>query len=232
MLDRNPIDLTLAGLQPEVMRGAISILLDSPDYDAVISVVGSSGVAQPHLMADAIRDSLAHSTKPVLAYTQPHAPAAAQRINGSGGVAFSAPESCAGALKALALQGSYARQRPGQLGAAPLAESVALADLQPGPLDEARSAQSLQHGLPPLGYDTLVREGDWLPALDALLETLKLAQAPVQAALDELRQADAGQRKAWAIALLAGQLRAGARWRGALSWRCPAGGLDPLAAAQ
>lgn len=141
VLDRNPIDLTLAGLQPEVMRGAISILLESPDYDAVISVVGSSGVAQPHLMADAIRDSLASSEKPVLAYISPHAPAAAQRINGSDGVAFSAPESCAGALKALALQGSFARQRLGLVGAAPSAEPVALADLQPGPLDEARSKQ-------------------------------------------------------------------------------------------
>ncbi|WP_295515683.1 formate dehydrogenase accessory protein FdhE, partial [uncultured Pseudomonas sp.] len=76
--------------------------------------------------------------------------------------------------------------------------------LAPLPLDEARSARSLAHGLPPLGYDTLVREGDWLPALDALLETFKIEQAPVQTALDEMRQADAGQRKAWAIALLAG----------------------------
>lgn len=141
VLDRNPIDLTLAGLQPEVMRGAISILLDSPDYDAVISVVGSSGVAQPHLMADAIRDSLAHSTKPVLAYISPHAPAAAQRINGSGGVAFSAPESCAGALKALALQGSFARQRQTQVGTVTDTAGVTLPGLQPGPLDEARSKQ-------------------------------------------------------------------------------------------
>ncbi|WP_145009611.1 formate dehydrogenase accessory protein FdhE [Pseudomonas oryzihabitans] len=76
--------------------------------------------------------------------------------------------------------------------------------LAPLPLDEARSAQSLQHGLPPLSYDTLVREGDWLPALDALLAALQIAQSPVQAALDALRHADAGQRKAWAIALLAG----------------------------
>jgi len=76
--------------------------------------------------------------------------------------------------------------------------------LAPLPLDEARSAHSLKHGLPPLGYDTLVREGGWLPALDALLEALKIEQPPVQAALDELRSADAGQRKAWAIALLAG----------------------------
>jgi FdhE protein len=76
--------------------------------------------------------------------------------------------------------------------------------LAPLPLDEARSAQSLAHSLPPLGYDTLVREGDWLPALDALLEACTVEQAPVRAALDALRQADAGQRKAWAIALLAG----------------------------
>ncbi len=74
VLDRNPIDLTLAGLQPELMRSAIGILLDSDDYDAVVTVVGSSGVAQPHLMADAIRDSLASSDKPVLAYISPHAP--------------------------------------------------------------------------------------------------------------------------------------------------------------
>lgn len=76
--------------------------------------------------------------------------------------------------------------------------------LAPLPLDEARSAQSLAHGLPPLGYDTLVREGDWLPVLDALLEACTVEQAPVRAALDALRQADAGQCKAWAIALLAG----------------------------
>ena len=84
------------------------------------------------------------------------------------------------------------------------AQQQVFATLTPLPLNEARSAQSLQHGLPPLGYDTLVREGDWLPALDALLEAVEVEQPPVQAALDELRHADAGQRKAWAIALLAG----------------------------
>ncbi|KTT21808.1 formate dehydrogenase [Pseudomonas oryzihabitans] len=84
------------------------------------------------------------------------------------------------------------------------AQQQVFATLAPLPLNEARSAQSLQHGLPPLGYDTLVREGAWLPALDALLEIFKGGPAPVQSALDELRAADVGQRKAWAIALLAG----------------------------
>ena len=135
VLDRNPIDLTLAGLQPELMRSAIGILLDSDDYDAVVTVVGSSGVAQPHLMADAIRDSLASSDKPVLAYISPHAPAAAQRINGSGGVAFNAPESCASALKALVMSGQGS-----SASAADIAPSAArVEELPSGPLDEERS---------------------------------------------------------------------------------------------
>lgn len=137
VLDRNPIDLTLAGLQPELMRSAIGILLDSDDYDAVVSVVGSSGVAQPHLMADAIRDSLASSEKPVLAYISPHAPAAAQRINGSGGVAFTAPESCASALRALLMRTKSSP--PGEPGVAPSAAEGSTQALPSGPLDEARS---------------------------------------------------------------------------------------------
>ncbi|WP_447733070.1 acetate--CoA ligase family protein [Pseudomonas shirazensis] len=137
VLDRNPIDLTLAGLQPELMRSAIGILLQSDDYDAVVSVVGSSGVAQPHLMADAIRDSLASSDKPVLAYISPHAPAAAQRINGSGGVAFNAPESCASALKALLQRQQVITQS--ETGSAPAVFPRAFDELPSGPLDEERS---------------------------------------------------------------------------------------------
>ncbi|WP_459208253.1 acetate--CoA ligase family protein [Pseudomonas sp. MLB6B] len=137
VLDRNPIDLTLAGLQPELMRKAIGILLESDDYDAVVSVVGSSGVAQPHLMADAIRDSLTHSDKPVLAYISPHAPVAAQRINGSGGVAFNAPESCASALKALMLYGQMSD--PDVSATLPAAFNDALETLPSGLLDESRS---------------------------------------------------------------------------------------------
>ncbi|WKC46501.1 acetate--CoA ligase family protein [Pseudomonas veronii] len=101
VLDRNPIDLTLAGLQPHIMQQAMCILLESTDYDAVISVVGSSGVARPTLMADAIRDSQRDSCKPVLAYVSPYAPQALLRINSNQGIAFTAPEACASALLAL-----------------------------------------------------------------------------------------------------------------------------------
>lgn len=41
-LDRNPIDVTLAGLQPDLLRGAIKALLASPSYGALAIIVGSS----------------------------------------------------------------------------------------------------------------------------------------------------------------------------------------------
>lgn len=63
-----------------------------------------------------------------------------------------------------------------------------------------------QHGLPPLAADSLVREDGWQPYLDALLLRYQVPpQPPVQKAIATLRNASAGQRKAWAIALLSGQ---------------------------
>ncbi len=101
MLDRNPIDVTLAGLQPELLRNTIAILLDSTDYDAVITVVGSSALAQPTLAAGAIAASLGQSDKPVLAYVSPYAPAVLANVNRAGAPAFTAPESFAAVLSAM-----------------------------------------------------------------------------------------------------------------------------------
>ncbi|CAD5107653.1 formate dehydrogenase accessory protein FdhE [Zestomonas carbonaria] len=67
-------------------------------------------------------------------------------------------------------------------------------------------ARSLEHGMPPLAYDGPVREDAWLGLLDQLLDELEPGASPAVAdALARLRQADPGQRKAWAIALLSGQ---------------------------
>ena len=108
VFDKNPIDVTLAGLQPAVLRGAVAALLSSSSYDALIVIVGSSGVAQPRLMADAItgalKDAPAFANKPVLAYVSPHAPEAAAVLSSFGVPAFTAPESCAAALLAMAHQ--------------------------------------------------------------------------------------------------------------------------------
>ncbi len=101
VLDRNPIDVTLAGLQADLLRGAISALLDSPSYDALILILGSSSLSMPDLMAGAARDSMQGSHKPVIAYVSPHAPIAGALMTKLGVPAFSQPESCSIALSSM-----------------------------------------------------------------------------------------------------------------------------------
>jgi acyl-CoA synthetase (NDP forming) len=127
----NPLDLTLAGLKPEVMRGAIAALLESPSYDALAVVVGSSALAQPRLAADAIAECQAGSGKPVLAYLSPHAPAIGVALQRQGIPAATAPEAAAAMLAALAA--------PPVAMPAPAVATAAPPDLPSGPLDEAES---------------------------------------------------------------------------------------------
>ena len=42
VLDRNPIDVTLAGLKPDLLQAALDAVTESPGYEAVVVVVGSS----------------------------------------------------------------------------------------------------------------------------------------------------------------------------------------------
>ena len=101
VLDRNPIDVTLAGLQPKLLRGAIGALLDSPTYDALILILGSSSLSMPDLMAGAVRDCMKTSDKPVIAYVSPHAPIAATLMTKLGVPTFSQPEACSVALASM-----------------------------------------------------------------------------------------------------------------------------------
>jgi acyl-CoA synthetase (NDP forming) len=126
----NPVDVTLAGVRPDLFRGAIATLLESPSYDQLVVVVGSSALAQPTLVADAILDARATSGKPVIAYVSPHAPHIAAGLNARGVPASTTPEGIAAILSALA--------RP---PAAPTPETApgGVPDLAPGPLDEAEA---------------------------------------------------------------------------------------------
>ena len=124
-LDRNPIDVTLAGLKPDLLRGAISALLRSPTYDALVVIVGSSALAMPELMANAIKSCLTESDKPIIAYVSPHAPHIAALLTQSGVPAFSAPESCASALGAMFHAGDWtAPDSAAQSGATPLVHEI------------------------------------------------------------------------------------------------------------
>ncbi|SCK22464.1 Acyl-CoA synthetase (NDP forming) [Variovorax sp. HW608] len=136
-LDRNPIDVTLAGLQPELLRGAIRTLLASPTYDALVVIVGSSGVGRPELMAGAIKECLPLSDKPVLAYVSPHAPEAASLLTQHGVPAFVAAESCTAALAGMLQASQWQAPAAEPEGVAP----VATHDLPAGSLDEAQAKQ-------------------------------------------------------------------------------------------
>ena len=150
-LDRNPIDVTLAGLQPDLLRGAIRALLDSPSYDALTIIVGSSSLAMPELMANAIRDCLPSSDKPVIAYVSPHAPEVGAILTQAGVPAFAAAESCT-----VALDGMLRRTRWTEHAAAPVGDVVDVADVRAGSLDEAEAKQLFARFGIPCARETVV----------------------------------------------------------------------------
>ncbi|MDA9464686.1 acetate--CoA ligase family protein [Bradyrhizobium sp. CCBAU 53415] len=134
-LDRNPIDVTLAGLQPDLLRAAIRILLASPSYDALAVIAGSSAVGSPALMADAIHDCLPLSDKPVIAYVSPHAPEVVSVLTRRGVPAYTSAESCAAALDGLLRAGMPEQVRT---STSPLTTADA-SDVAAGALDEAQA---------------------------------------------------------------------------------------------
>jgi acyl-CoA synthetase (NDP forming) len=99
--NRNPIDLTLANLRSETYRDTIAALVDSPSYDALVVVVGSSGLGDPKLAAEPVRAAAARSDKPVVVYVSPHALNIVSYLNSVGVPAFHTAEGCADALVAM-----------------------------------------------------------------------------------------------------------------------------------
>lgn len=133
---RNPVDVTLAGLRPDLFRGAITALLESPEYDALVTVVGSSALARPDIVADAMLACQQRSEKPILAYVSPHAPHIVRLLNQQGIPAFATPESCAAVLAALQPR---ALQPDAAAPAAPPGGVALVPTLPAGPLNEAES---------------------------------------------------------------------------------------------
>jgi len=101
VLDRNPIDVTLAGLRPDLFRDILRILAESPSFDAIVVVVGSSSIGQPEVVARPLTEALEITDKPLMAYVSPDAPGIVKHLNQSGIPAYAAPETCATALLSL-----------------------------------------------------------------------------------------------------------------------------------
>ena len=155
MLDRNPIDVTLAGLEPKLLTGAINAILESPSFDAVVVIVGSSSLAKPDLMANTIRGCLPGSDKPVLAYVSPYAPEITALLGASGVPAFTTPENVAVALAGM-LKAAAWREPPQALR--PPA-NIDIAVFGSGVLDEQRSKQLFAAFGIPVAREIAVTDG-------------------------------------------------------------------------
>jgi acetate---CoA ligase (ADP-forming) len=140
-LDRNPIDVTLAGVKSETFRTILAAVVESSGYDAVAVVLGSSALRDPDAVGNPLRACAAASPKPVVGFVSPDAPQLVRHLTLAGVPTFTSPEGCATALAALRRM-SEARGIASQ-HEAPAA--VVAADLgalrKPGPLNEAESKQ-------------------------------------------------------------------------------------------
>lgn len=135
----NPVDVTLAGVKPDVMTASTEMLLNSQSVDGVVVIVGSSALAQPEIAVGAIKNGAARSTKPLIAYVSPYAPHIVKELNRQGIPAYTDPETCAIALRA-ALPVSAVES------ALRITDVPGVPDwLTPGTLNEARSRTLFDH---------------------------------------------------------------------------------------
>jgi acyl-CoA synthetase (NDP forming) len=93
------VDLTTAGTRYDVMKAALDILTTAPEFDLVLSVVGSSARFHPELAVRPIIDSAGAAT-PIAAYLVPEAPEALAALSAVGIPSFHTPEACADAIAA------------------------------------------------------------------------------------------------------------------------------------
>jgi acyl-CoA synthetase (NDP forming) len=115
------------------MKGALDILLDAPEFDLILAVVGSSARYQPQLAVQPIIDCAA-GARPLAAMLVPDAPEALARLTEAGIPCFRTPEACGDAIAAvLARRAPLAhahieRQAAGKAGALSEAEAYDLLD--------------------------------------------------------------------------------------------------------
>ena len=113
------IDLTLAGAQYAVMKGALEILAGAPEFDMIVVVVGSSARFYPDLAVKPVIDST-NLPKPIAVFLVPEAPDALMKLSAAGVPNFHTPEACADSVAAALM-----RRAPRQLPDIPARRSAA-----------------------------------------------------------------------------------------------------------
>ncbi len=92
------IDLTMTAT-PQKYAAALDALLESPECDGVLAVVGSSAQFHPQLAVEPIV-AAKRSSKPLAAFFTPHAEGSLRLLAQAGIAAFRTPEACADAFAA------------------------------------------------------------------------------------------------------------------------------------
>lgn len=121
------LDLTLAGTKYEVMKKALQIMLEAPEFDLVVAVVGSSARLQPELAVKPILE-FTSADKPLAVMLVPDAPEALGTLTRAGIPCFRTPETCADAISSV-----FARRKLSTAAAAgspQLAQAQALSEAQ------------------------------------------------------------------------------------------------------
>ena len=125
------LDLTLAGTRYEVMKKSLDVMLDAPEFDLVVAVVGSSARHQPQLAVRPIIDSMGCG-KPLAAMLVPDAPEALAALSVADVPCFRSPENCADVIASV-----FARRRPAMTAA--VQAPPASAGAAPRALSEAQA---------------------------------------------------------------------------------------------
>ncbi|MCP1200575.1 acetate--CoA ligase family protein [Notoacmeibacter sp. MSK16QG-6] len=101
------LDLTLAGTRYDVMRSAVEIFRQAPEFDLVLICVGSSARFNPDLAVQPAIDLISENGHPFAVFVVPDAPGAMRRLASAGVPVFEHPETCADAVSA-----ALARREP------------------------------------------------------------------------------------------------------------------------
>ena len=132
------IDVTLAGARYEVMRPALDILMDAPEFTLILATIGSSAQLQPHLAVKPILDC-AREKRPLTVFITAQADDALRLLAEHGIASFRTPEACADAIASYLAWRAPAAVAPRGTPSR-LARAAALLDAQKSDvLDERRS---------------------------------------------------------------------------------------------
>lgn len=129
------VDLTAAGTRAEIYVAALSTLCRDADCDAIVAIVGSSGLTNPGHAVGPI--AAMTGGPPIAAYLVPEAPQTLSMFAEKGIAAFRTPEACADSVSAY-----LDWQEPMPLEKARLPEDAAklIAELPQGASDEIQSS--------------------------------------------------------------------------------------------